>query len=346
MRVRRLYVILGLLAVSPALAEESWREVTGEAFSFTEVSEGVWHLRGTGAVAVGSNGALIVAEDDALLVDSHMSPAAARALLADLPRVTDKPIRYVVNTHFHFDHVQGNQVFGPGVEIVAHDFTREQVANGGTRRGRGYDSFVGTVPARIEALEAEVEEAEGERRTEIEEVLAGTRVFWANDQETELVPPTMTLRQAVTLFRGGREIRILHLGRGHTGGDVVVYLPSERVLVTGDLVTEGVPYMGDAFLHEWADTLELVKGLDIAVVLPGHGAAFEGAERIGFLQELLRDLWSQASDLHAQGVSAADAVGRIDLTAHAEIYPSLEAPLGTSPLARHAVDRIYEVLEE
>lgn len=318
-----------------------WKQVSGSAFTFTEVRPDVWHIQGTGTPAAGSNGAVIVGERDALLVDSHMTPAAAKALQADLPLITDKPIRYIVNTHFHFDHVQGNQVFGPDVEIIAHEFTRRVIASGDSRRGRGYDFFIGSAPARIESLEKQLESATGEDRQGIERQLDSLRTVWEQDQETELVAPTLALRKQITLYRGGREIRLHFFGRGHTGGDVVVYLPAEKVLVTGDLVTQGVPYMGDAYLLEWADTLEHLTELDVEVVLPGHGTAFDEIERIRWQQHLLRNLWHQIVDQHALGIPADEAAQAIDLTAHGKHYPSI-SEVGFN---LHAVERAYELLD-
>jgi glyoxylase-like metal-dependent hydrolase (beta-lactamase superfamily II) len=328
-------------ATGPAQAQPDRTEVTGNAFRFVEVADGVWHVLGTGTVAVGSNGALIVSDDDLLLVDSHMTPTAARALLEDLPRVTDKPIRYVVNTHFHFDHVQGNQVFGPEVEIVAHEFTRERIAAGDTRRGRGYDMFVGGLPKMIQEAEARLPELEGEERASAEQRIAGMRAFWEQDQEADPPAPTLALRESITLYRGNREIRIFFLGRGHTGGDVVVYLPADGVLVTGDLMTNGLPYMGDGFLREWADTLEPLKELQPRVILPGHGEAFEEVEKIGHLQAYLRELWSKAVAMHEQGISVADAAVGIDMSAHAKHFPQIEGP----GVSAHAIERIYELLD-
>jgi glyoxylase-like metal-dependent hydrolase (beta-lactamase superfamily II) len=149
------------------------------------------------------------------------------------------------------------------------------------------------------------------------------------------------VQRRLTLHRGGREIQLAFFGRGHTAGDVVVYLPAERVLVTGDLLTAGVPYMGDAYVPEWIETLEALKALDVEVILPGHGAAFEGVAKIGYLQAYLRDLWREASALHAAGVSAPEAAKKIDMTAHAEHFPEISGP----GVSEHAVERIYELLD-
>jgi glyoxylase-like metal-dependent hydrolase (beta-lactamase superfamily II) len=146
----------------------------------------------------------------------------------------------------------------------------------------------------------------------------------------------------MTLFRGGREIQLLFFGRGHTGGDVVVYLPQEKVIATGDLLTAGVSYMGDGYLDEWADTLEELKRLDFEVVLPGHGEAFRDRQKVDYFQEYLRDLSKKIAKMHADGVSAAEAAKRIDMTNHAAHFPSITGP-GVHP---HAVERAYALLEK
>ena len=150
----------------------------------------------------------------------------------------------------------------------------------------------------------------------------------------------------MTLYRGGREIQILYFGRGHTGGDVVVYLPKEKVLFSGDLFVPNLGFMGDGFLDEWIVTLEELKKLDFDTVVPGHGEVVAtGAaalkERIGFVQDYMRDLWKQANDLKRQGVSAADAAKRIDLTAHKTHFAQLTA-VGVDA---RAVARIYQVVD-
>jgi glyoxylase-like metal-dependent hydrolase (beta-lactamase superfamily II) len=311
------------------------------AFVFHEVRPGVFQAVGTGAEMVGSNGAVVVTEEDVLVVDSHMTPSAARALLREMKTITDRPVRYLVNTHFHFDHVHGNQEFGPDVEILSHPFTREKIAAGGSQSGRAYDSFVKPTPDRIAEMEQQLETLDGEEREALADVLAETERVWAAVQETIPTPPTMTLTRNLNLHRGSREIQLHFFGRGHTGGDVVVYIPGEKALITGDLLTENLPYMGDAFFADWVETLEAVKSLEIDVILPGHGAALEGAEKLEHLQAYLVDLWEQGSRMHAGGLVVADAAEQIDLTAHAAHYPQIEGP--GAPL--HAVERMYELLE-
>ena len=336
--------LLALLLAVPAAARaegDAWTTVAGDAFTFTEVRAGVWHAVGGDGVAAGSNGAVVVNERDVLVVDSHMTPSAARALLADLPRITDKPVRYLVNTHFHFDHTHGNEAFGAEVEIVAHEFTRRKLAAGDSKRGRAYEEFVGSLPARIEEGEAALEGTDDDSRAAIEQRLAWMRRIYGESEAAAPRAPTVALRQAVTLYRGGREIRLLHVGRGHTGGDVIVYLPAEKALVSGDLLTAGLPYMGDAFVPEWVAALDEVAALDVEVILPGHGGAYTEVERVRHLQLYLIDLWQQARHLHAAGMPAEEAATTIDLTGHAEHFPQIEGPGAPRP----GVDRLWELLD-
>lgn len=328
-----------------SIAEPPGASYEGKAFTFNEIGNGVYHAVGTGNLSVGCNASIIVNDEDVLIVDSHISPAAAWALVEELKSLTDKPVRYVVNTHFHFDHSHGNQIFGPDVEIIGHEFTREKIVAGDSKSGRAYDMFIGAIPDQIEELEAErtraVDATDNDRIAETERALAIQRNFKEATDAVVPTPPNTTLSRRMTLIRGGREIQLLFFGRGHTGGDVVVYLPQERVVATGDLLTAGISYMGDGYLSEWADTLEEVKKLDFDVVLPGHGDAFREKEKIDYFQAYIRDLLSKITAAHEAGKSIEEAAATIDMTNHREHYPALTEP-GVNP---HAVARVYGLLE-
>ena len=315
-------------------------EYDAPAFSFEEVVPGVYHARGTGSLSVGSHGAVIVNDDDVLVVDSHISPAAAQALLVDLKAITDKPVRYVVNTHYHFDHAHGNQIYPSDVHVIGHETTREMLLNGGSV-GRSYEMFVGPLPQQVAQAEARLADAPDDQREELEARVAYLRNYLAGQEGLRPTGPNTTLSERMTLFRGDREIQLLFFGRGHTGGDVVVYLPEERIVATGDLLVPGLPYMGDGYLEEWIETLEHVKGLEFDWVLPGHGSPFEGTDRISFLQDYMRDLLARATALHGQGLTFEEAATRIDMTDHADHYPGVTEP-GVPPIT---VQRIFELLD-
>ncbi len=311
-------------------------------FEFTEVVPGVYHAQGASDLVVGSNAGVVVNEEDVLLVDSHISPAAANALIEDLRSITDRPVRYAANTHWHFDHAHGNQVYPPDVEIISHEATRAAIAEGRSNSGRSYELFVGAIPGRIERMEATLDTlTDAEARAELEATLEAQRTYYAQLQEVVPTAPNTTLSERLTLYRGGREIQFHFFGRAHTEGDVIVYLPDDRVIITGDMLTGGLPYMGDGYVNEWIETLDRVKALDFDWIIPGHGAPYRERERIDHLQAYLRDLWDQSVALHGQGVSAEDAAGRIDLTAHADNFGGISGP-GANPVA---VLRIFELLD-
>jgi glyoxylase-like metal-dependent hydrolase (beta-lactamase superfamily II) len=317
-------------------------EFSGAAFRFNRIQDGIYHAVGTGAISVGCNASIIVNDEDVLIVDSHSTPAAAWALAEQVKTITDKPIRYVINTHFHWDHAHGNQIYGPGVEIIGHEFTRRMLASGESMRGRSYDMFIGAIPSQIAQLRKQIDGmADPDARRKLGEQLTVQEQYQMATASVKPQPPTVTLADSLTLHRGGREIRLLFLGRGHTGGDVVVFLPKERVVVTGDLLGAGPSYLGDAYLTDWVATLDRLRALEFDTVLPGHGDAFQGKARIDHFQAYLKDFWQQARKLHDEGLSAEEAARRIDLRSHATNYPTIR-DVG---VLNHGVYRAYDQIE-
>ncbi len=315
---------------------------TGKAFTFNEVAPGVYHAVGTGALSVGCNASIIVNADDVIVVDTHMTPGGAWALRDELRALTPKPVRSVINTHWHFDHAHGNQIYGPEVEIIGHEYTRMKLAAGDSMRGRSYDMFIGGVPAQVAQLKGTIgKTTDAGERSKLAGQLAILENHYAGTQTVTPRPPTVTMTDHLTLFRGGREIRLMYLGRAHTGGDIVVYLPKERVVITGDLLVEGTSYIGDGFIADWPQTLERLRALDYDITLPGHGTAFKGKAKIDHFQAYLRDFWTQAQALHKTGASAENAARQMDMRTHVANYPTLTAP----GVLWHGVARAYEEIE-
>ena len=313
------------------------------AFTFNKIADGVYHAVGTGSLVVMSNAAIIEGDSDVLVVDSHVSPGGAWALREELKAITPKPIRWVVNSHYHFDHSHGNQIYGPEVEIIGHDYTRTQMVAGKSQDSPAREFFVGGVPNAIKNLESRLAGAKtAEERLQIESQLAIQRNHLDGTNAVRPTPPTLTLSRTMTLHRGQREIRLLFLGRGHTAGDVVVYLPKERIVATGDLLIEGPSYMGDAYFTEWIETIEALKHVDFDTVLPGHGRAFNGKAKLDHWQAYLRDFWAQAQKFHKAGTPWEEAAKLVDLRGNAVNYPTIKAP-GMTP--NHAMRRAYEILD-
>jgi cyclase len=315
------------LALTSA-ADESPAAVPGLRYRLDQVAEGVFCATAHGVPYYVANSVVIVGDDGAAIVDPGAGPNGARVLRAAIRMITDRPIRWVIDTHFHFDHAFGNGAFGDA-PVVAHDSVRPMLGKDAllTRTVAGY---VAGLPAQIDKTRADVLR------------LAALEAYRDELATFVATPPALTFGDRVTLWLGGREVRLLHLGRGHTAGDVVVYLPRERIVCTGDLFNGYIGYMGDAYVDEWADTLARLEALDFATVIPGHGAPFEGKDKVAPVEACLRDLWRQAETRKREGVPADRAAAAIDLRAHASRFKQL-AQVGFEPLA---IRRIYEVIEE
>jgi glyoxylase-like metal-dependent hydrolase (beta-lactamase superfamily II) len=329
----RMFVLIAALSIGAALAASaqpssvppiSFPVTQGKTYKFEKIADGVYYASG----GVGSNNVVVVNDNDVLIVDTGTTPQAARNFLADIKTLTDKPVRYVVNTHFHYDHVDGNQIFGPDVQIIAHDYVRTAISTFDVLHREPYNtSQLINVPAQIDRLKQQVSaERDTAKKVTLSAQLAATEQNFAQLRELKATPPTMTYSSKLVLHRGSREIDLLFLGRGHTGGDTVVFLPKEKIVATGDLMESRLAYMGDAYFDEWVTTLEALKKIDFDIVLPGHGIPFRDKGLITAYQAYLNDFVAQAGRLKAQGVSAEDAAKRIDLTSHAKAFPQIEGP--------------------
>jgi len=313
---------------------------SGKAFRFNKVKDGVYHAVGTGALTVVGNSTVLVNDRDVIVVDDHVSPAAAWVLLEEIKSITDKPVTTVVNTHFHFDHAHGNQIFAPGVQIIGHEFTRRALLDDPVSKPL-YQSFysVKTLEGQIENLRKRIAgEQNAAARDKLQTQLTSVENNYASQKELRPTPPNVTLTTQMTLFRGDREIQIRYLGRGHTAGDVVVYLPKEKAVITGDLLTASTSNLSDSYPVEWAATLEELKKLDFDTVIPGHGEAFTDKAKIDYFAAYLRDVWSTVGELKKQGVSAEEAAKRADLSKHKERFPNPAVPV-------IGVQRIYALLD-
>ena len=284
--------------------------------TFEEVAPGVYFIVGTGSIFVQSNAMLVLTDEDALVVDSHVTPAAARALLASIAEVTDKPVTHLVNTHYHFDHAHGNQVFPEDVAIVGHEFTRAMLMTDVMSQPTAA-IFTGNIPNEIAAMKERADTLEdGEEKDQALNAIRIQEAHYVAVGETEPTPPNVTLTSRMTIHRTfegrDRPIELLHLGRGHTGGDVVVLLPNERIVFTGDLVLAGAAYIGDGYVDEWLDTLDRFEELEFDLILPGHGPTFSDPAQVDALRQFLSDFWNQASAAHEQGLSPEEAIAEIE----------------------------------
>jgi glyoxylase-like metal-dependent hydrolase (beta-lactamase superfamily II) len=261
-------------------------DVEEKQATLEEVADGVYAYTAEGDPNVGA----IVGSEFVVAVDARATPTHARVWLDDLRRVTDRPVRYLALTHYHAVRALGASAFGAEA-VIAHEATRRWILE------RGEQDFESEL-RRFPRLFRDVESVPG------------------------LTYPDVTFTDAVSLHLGEREVRLGWLGRGHTEGDAVVWLPRERVLFAGDLVEAGAaPYMGDAFVLDWlGPTLDAVQALGAETIVPGRGPAVRGdaaeaaiADTRAFLLRL-RDEVAAALDRGGDVKEAFDA-------AHAALEP-------------------------
>jgi glyoxylase-like metal-dependent hydrolase (beta-lactamase superfamily II) len=336
MKLLSLLLAVLLQAPSPALI--------GKAYKFEKITEGVYYATATGSMVTGSNNVAIIGSRDVLVVDTGTSPAAARAFVEDLKLVTTNPVRYVVNTHFHYDHTDGNQVYAGKADIIAHEFVKQAMQTMDVLHREPYQtSQLVNVPRRIDDLKGQIATAkDASTRQTLQQQLKVAQDGFEQLKEITPTPPNVTYSSNKVLDLGGREVRLLFLGRGHTNGDTVVFLPKEKIVATGDLMESQIAYMGDAQFAEWVTTLDALKRLDFDTDLPGHGMPFRGKELITAFQGYLRDLMKQGADLRQQGVTADAAAQRVDLTAYRSSFPQIQ---GRGAELR-GVQRLYAWMEE
>jgi Zn-dependent hydrolases, including glyoxylases len=320
MKLLSLLLAVLLQAPTPALI--------GKAYKFEKIAEGVYYATATGSMVTGSNNVAIVGSRDVLVVDTGTTPAAARAFIEDLKLVTTKPVRYVVNTHFHYDHTDGNQAYAGKADIIAHEYVRQAIQTLDVLHREPYQtSQLVNVPRRIDDLKRQITAAKDTAtRQTLQQQLKVTEEGFEQLKELKPTPPNVTFSTRKVLDLGGREVQLLFLGRGHTNGDTVVFLPKEKIVATGDLMESQIAYMGDAQFAEWLTTLDGLKRLDFDTDLPGHGMPFRGKELITAFQGYLRDLMKQGADLRKQGVTAEAAAQRVDLTAYRSSFPQIQGP--------------------
>jgi glyoxylase-like metal-dependent hydrolase (beta-lactamase superfamily II) len=317
--------------------------ITGKVYAFEKIADGVYYTTSDSPMASGGNHTIIVGDQNVFLVDAGTTPAAARALLADMKLITDKPVRWVVNTHFHFDHTDGNSIFGPEVEIIGQEYVRHMIADEDVLHIEPFKTAMANMPIQVEALKEQIaDEKDSARRANLETQLAAKQADWEEFKMLKATPPNVTYSSKMTVFQGAREIQLLFLGRGHTQGDTVVYMPKERIVCSGDLMETQPAYMGNAIFDEWIATLDKLKEMNFETMLPGHGVPFHDKALITAYQSYLKDLMTQVAALRKQGVSADEAAKKVDMTSHKADFPQIQGP-GAEV---RGIRRMYEWMDE
>ena len=226
------------------------------------------------------NSGVIVGDDGVMVIDAQATPVMARQVIDRVARITDKPIKYVLLTHYHAVRVLGASAYG-GAEIIASNATRELIAERGKQ---DMDSEIGRFP----------------------------RLFRAVESIPGLTWPSLTFPDQMSVWLGKREVRIMHIGRGHTAGDVVAFVPDADVVFSGDLVEyHSACYCGDAHFTDWPATLDRLAEFSAKALVPGRGAALKTpqqvADGIALTEDFLTTLYGAVADSAAKGRTLKEA---------------------------------------
>ena len=272
---------------------------------------------------VEGNVTIIINDADVVVVDGSGAPEAARQVIAYIRKLTVNPVRVLINTHGHGDHTLGNQEYVeafPGVEIIARPETRDYMTGTGYPPGRGIDyvrQIARSIDSRKQAGEAEIARLQNEGVAENDTIIALLRQYYEYDLDlrqqayrtVQITPPTATFGNQLVLHRGDRDIDIRYLGAGDTKGDAVVYLPQDRIVITGDMVVHPIPYGFSRHPLEWVQTLDSLAALDFDILIPGHGEVQQGKAYLHQVRDLLLAVQTQVQRGMDEGV-ALEAVKR------------------------------------
>lgn len=293
-------------------------------FTLTKMADGVYAAIATQAYKTNCNALVVVLDDSVLVVDTHSKPSAARALMEQIKTISDKPVKFVVNTHFHWDHTQGGQAYPAawpaGLEVIASEKTRENIELRGIPRVK--TQILG-MPKDIYRIKGELAKATDPKvQARLQDDLKQAESFLEELKSMQLVLPTVTFDRSLVLHRPSRTVQFLWLGNAHTDGDIWVYLPKEKILACGDALHGWVPFMADSHPYDWIKTLEAAEKLEIEQIVGGHGGVFKGKGQITLWKNYLRDLLSETTQAYTTGATMNEVV--------AQVLPKLTAKYNTS----------------
>ena len=292
--------------MSKAFASQA--DLEEKTVSFSKLSEHAYAYTAEGD----PNSGIVIGDDAVMVIDTQATPAMAQDVIRRIREVTDKAIKYVVLSHYHAVRVLGAAAYRPE-HIIASQDTRDLI----------------------------VERGEQDKASEIGRF---PRLF----RNVESVPPgmtwpTITFTGKMTLWLGKLEVQLIQLGRGHTKGDTVVWLPQDKVLFSGDLVEfDATPYAGDAYFQDWPKTLDNIAALKPQALVPGRGAALQGAADVARGLEGTRAF---VSELYAS-VKAGAAAGKDLRSVYKETFDKLQPKYGQWVIFNHCmpfdVTRAYD----
>jgi cyclase len=308
---------------------------------------------------VDGNSIAVLTDRDVLLFDATLLPASADFVLNELRRLTPKPVRYLVNSHWHPDHSGGNDEIAkayPDLEIIASQQTRDLMEDTGGVYAKTLDFETAQADQEIHKELKSGRTSDGHRltpmdREELQSQLTLEGRFLADYKAVHSRLPTLAFGDTLTLFHGGREFRFFRLP-GHTAGDVAVFLPAEKILLAGDLLAYPVPFCADSHPSAWIASLEALSRLDAKIIVPGHGQAQADSQFLHLVLDSFRSIHQQVRDSLHRGLTLQQTQKAIDLAAIRTRFTHDDPTLNEAfdgnfaPIVRQFYDEATEGLEQ
>ncbi|MEO8053003.1 MAG: MBL fold metallo-hydrolase [Acidobacteriota bacterium] len=279
-----------------------------QLFDIEMAAPGVYFARARAQALVNANAAIFVNANDVLVVDSHSKPSAAASLIAQIKKeVTPKPVRYVVNSHFHWDHTQGNHAYRTGqpkIDFIAHEATKKLMSDLATQRLK---ASLDDVPRQIDAMRARSSKAaSAAEKAFCAEQIRQMQAYQQEMRNYTLELPTITFATSHVIKDKAHDLHIEFHGHAHTAGDVVVYCPQKRAISSGDMIHGILPFIADGFPKSWPKTIDSVGALDFNRLMPGHGPLQQGRQPMSSLRNYIEELSSRVDQGKREGKTVAD----------------------------------------
>jgi len=350
MRLFALFFTL-VSAVSAAPIQETF---VNEVYDLEKLSENVYSFIApqSDSGVVQGNCTFIIGEESVLVFDTGQFPSLAKRMVADIQRITPKPVRFIVNSHWHFDHNWGNAVFReayPSVAIISTKFTRELIASEGPKVLSKQAAVNSQQAADLRKLIADGKFSDGrpisdESKRSLKRSADTLEHINAELPLTVNTPPNVAFEKELTLNLGKREVKVLWLGRANTAGDAVLWLPDAKLLLAGDTVVYPAPFAFGSYISEWPATLHKMIDLQPATIVPGHGPVMHDTAYMQTIAEIFQELSTQARAAVAQKLSFEDIRKKISADDFAKRLPggSAEKNPFFSTFLYGAVDRAYQ----
>ncbi len=305
--------VLELAHYRAAWARAMAPESTATLFDIERVASGAYFAKSRPQAVTNCNAAIFENANDVLIVDAHSKPSAAAALIAQIKReITTKPVRYVVNTHFHWDHTQGDHAYratGNKIDFIASEPTKKLMSDLAEQR---LQASLAAVPQQIDAMEARASKAQSAvEKAWCESRIRQLRAYQAELRNYQLELPTITFGTSHIIKDKARDLHIEYHGHAHTGGDVVVFCPQAQAVATGDMILGTLPFIADGYPKVWPKTIDSVAKLSFDHVMPGHGPAQHNRQPMTNERNYIEELAEKVGAGKKAGKTAADLQAEI-----------------------------------